>query len=309
MLDRSRILFVVIGSDGFLASNLIQELTKFYNKEQIIEIDKQFFRQGRVRELADADSCIRRIREVGSPAYDKVVVVNLISAANVDWCEKYFTESNLINYEFPRYLFENLKSDERITFVSFSSNAVYSGEVGGYDELSSFGPINAYGYQKSQLDCFVRSELKKYILIRPTTLFGNVPRGCRSNPLIDLCRSALFGRSLTLVDDLRVNFGSVQELASCIIDWSESDLENLEVNFGGPDVFSRYELGHYIYGVFGKSLDLIAPCRTAEFPSVAQRPLNTSFNCAKLVAITMRKRISIRDFVSQNYSLQAKSDA
>jgi dTDP-4-dehydrorhamnose reductase len=295
--------FFILGGKGFVANNLLCDLRKLYSTDQISTINPSLLDGGRIAVDRDIDSLRDHI--VGeidrhNKRYRKYYLVNLISASNVDWCEKNPEKSLFINYQYPKKLVEYFTMRDDVVYMNFSSNAVYDGKNPTYGEASVKNPVNIYGTHKAKFDDYLQSSAHKFITIRPTTLYGNVTVS-RSNPVIDLCRKAIFSERVRLVDDLTVNFGYVGDLTKLLTLVFESEKVNFELNFGGTGSYSRYDLGKLIYSYFGRDISLIERCSLKDFDQNIQRPANTTFDCSFLNSFNL-KSTRVEDFIHYNYS-------
>lgn len=289
---------VIIGSDGFVGVSLIDYIKKLKEKPEIVSIGKSFFTNSSLATMEDISAIYEAIKKTAELSDKPVYCVNLLSAANVDFCEANPELSCFVNFEFPRILFDCLSNIENIRIISFSSNAVYGGTNAPYDELSDFNPVNQYGDQKARLDDFVRSALKFGVIFRPTTLFGTPMHGCRSNPIFDLIGKAKQKQNVRLVTDLIVNFGFVTDLCEAIVQLIKEDEITGEYNFGGPQSLSRFELGKLIYKHYNVDVSLVESCLINDFNPKVMRPHDTTFDCARFEKRFSVKRTSINRYLN-----------
>lgn len=296
---------IILGTEGFVGSHLYTSLFQYFDDENIIKIDKNFFPESRVLDFNDFELLVNKIKVYFDEfkGYD-FYIINLLSASNVDWCENNKKQSKFINFDFPKFLIEALATFNNVTFINFSSNAVYDGLNGSYKEQSPRNPVNIYGEHKCLLDDFILNSDLNYFLIRPTTLFGDVYPGSRSNPVADICRAAIQEKKMLLVDDLVVNFGHVDVMCKSINQWILKDYKNVHVNFGGPENLSRYDLGTKIYMHFNKDLNLISPCKVSDFDNAIPRPLNTTFDCSHFSYLSNINNISVTEYLSTHEDIK-----
>lgn len=270
---------VIIGSDGFVGQTLFEYFKNRNDHREVHCIGRSFFNNCSLSSDNDILQVFDKIKSVSTNSPGLVYCVNLLSASNVDFCEKNILESQYINYKFPKQLFSQLIDIDNVRIVSFSSNAVYGGKSAPYSESSAFNPVNSYGEQKALLDVFLREELSTGIILRPTTLFGYPLNNSRSNPVFDLIQKAKLREQVKLVTDLIVNFGYVMDLCKAI-DRLILDSDKVgEYNFGGPKSYSRYELGLLIYKYFCNDTDLVTKASMKDFSNSTLRPLDTTFDC------------------------------
>ena len=85
------------------------------------------------------------------------------------------------------------------------------------------------------------------------------------------------GQSLKLVNDVLVNILYIGDLARAIEKLITVDFTGL-INISANKVYSRYDLGLEIAELIGAKKDLIESVTSTEFETVADRPLDTSFD-------------------------------
>lgn len=296
--------FILFGLKGFVSIHLLNVLNKYVSPDDILLVDLDKIGCPRIKNYSDLKLVSEHLDVFINTNIDSenIYFINLISASNVDWVQNNPVESDFINISVPKYLIEYISSFANIQYISFSSNAVYDGTLGNYSETSDFSPVNLYGEQKAFIDEYVIENSTNYMIFRPTTLFGDV-YGCRSNPVEFIARNAIQKKPLSLVNDLYVNFGFVNLLVETIFYCLDKKMNNMSLNFGGPDNLSRYDLGVLIYKHFNTPTDLITPCSVSDFDNNTARPLNTSFDVSLLNSIVPFKNISITDYLSSSYYL------
>lgn len=209
---------------------------------------------------------------------DDSIVINCISMGDVDKCEVDKEGCKMQNYHFVELLYKHLKKHNFKKLIHFSSNAVYDGENAPYGENSQCRPINFYGLVKLRADEFLlRQQDPRVMVVRPITMYGRVPNGGRDNPASMIIKKLQNGQSLKLVNDVLVNILYIRDLVRAIDKLIEVDFEGL-INISGDDVYSRYDLGLEIAELIGAKKNLIESVTSTEFETVADRPLDTSFD-------------------------------
>tara|TARA_B100000989_G_scaffold124418_1_gene92072 strand:+ start:9538 stop:10455 length:918 start_codon:yes stop_codon:yes gene_type:complete len=223
------------------------------------------------------------------------VFFNLISHGSPDYCEQNPMESQLINVQFACDIYRSLLAFKFGKLVHFSSNAVYSGNNSPYNEDSVCNPINVYGQHKLEADKFLLDQNDHRIIVaRPITMYGNFPPGGRGNPVGMIIKELLAGREIRLVDDLVVNTLFVDDLCRFLDRLIAIDFHGL-INISGEQSMSRYELGLCVAKALNLNNNLIKSCSMSEFPAIAARPLDTSFDTKLLNNITGLRARSLEE--------------
>ena len=94
--------------------------------------------------------------------YKSVIVLSAISNPSV--CQNNPKYSNEINVEATIDLIKFI-SKFNLKIIFFSSEFIYDGIKGNYNEKDPPNPINLYGYQKLKVENFIIKNVKKYSIL------------------------------------------------------------------------------------------------------------------------------------------------
>lgn len=102
-------------------------------------------------------------------------IIIAAGATNVDWCETHAEEAYAANSHAPR-LIAKAASARRIRVVYFSTDYVFDGDSGPYDESAKPNPINVYGQTKLLGEAGVMEECASSLVVRSTWVYGEDPK-------------------------------------------------------------------------------------------------------------------------------------
>lgn len=217
--------------------------------------------------------------------HDADVLINFIAMGNVDECEKNQSNARRVNVDFPVTLAKALKQNHSTCmFVQVSSNAVYAGNAAPYSEDSPKHPVNFYGYTKLLADQGVSEAYNNVLIARPITMFGASQSFQRLNPLSFVVQRLRDRQPLALVDDVYGNLLWVDDFVRIL----ESLISNGtlgEFNIAGPERIDRWEFGRRIAQAMNADPGAIRRVGSDEFPALAPRPMDTTFDTAKIQAL------------------------
>lgn len=154
-------------------------------------------------------------------------------------------------------------------FIFFSTDLVFDGRTGNYDEGARVAPVVPYGAMKADAEVLVRSELRTAIIIRTSLLVGE--SGVVMRPSFE-CDTLLRGQPLTLYKDEWRSPTHVDDVAKGAWDLVRRELSGT-LHLAGPDRLSRMDLGKALCGLFRFDAGLL---REAARP--ADRPRDTSLD-------------------------------
>lgn len=122
--------------------------------------------------------------------------------------------------------------------VQVSSDAVFSGRAGSYDERSRPDPVHAYGAAKAAAEVAVTGLDPSAVIARTSLIVGN-----GESPTEVLVRGLAAGTrpGMLFTDDVRCPV-HVGDLAAALLELTRSGATGVH-HLAGPDPISRHELG------------------------------------------------------------------
>jgi dTDP-4-dehydrorhamnose reductase len=151
--------------------------------------------------------------------------------------------------------------------VYVSSEYLFDGAAGPYDESAPANPLSVYGWQKLAAEHCVAAFARDWLIIRTAVVYS------RRSRFIQWLRGALSrGETVKgLVDQISTP-AYAPDLAAAMIELANRDFRGV-FNICGSSLVSRYEFARDASQAFGFDPDLVAPARTAELEQRARRPL------------------------------------
>ncbi len=146
------------------------------------------------------------------------VIINCAGFLNVDRCEKQPRQSYLVNGLGPMYVAQAVSAIPAIrrpTLFHFSSDFVFDGIKGNYNEDDLGRPLSYYGTHKLLADEFMfQSGLRDYYILRTSGLISyDEEKGNFLKRMIALAAEKPF---LQIVDDLKISMTTIEALAQLI---------------------------------------------------------------------------------------------
>ena len=202
------------------------------------------------------------------------VILNAAAVTNVDWCEtnrEQAWQTNVIAVE-------NLAEASRkvaATVVHVSTDYVFDGKHGPYDELALPHPISYYGKTKLAGENILRGAEIPHAIVRTIVVYGS-GIDVKSNFALWVWQSLSAGKAIRCVDDQISNPTHVSDLALAMVKIFEREKVGL-FHVCGSERVSRYEFAGRIAGEFGFDASLIKKIKSNELEQPAPRPLSTGF--------------------------------
>jgi dTDP-4-dehydrorhamnose reductase len=160
-------------------------------------------------------------------------------------------------------------------FLLTSTDLVFDGRVGHYDEAMAAEPIMPYGRLKIEAEAAVKDAAPGAVVLRPSLMMGE--SGIVLRPAYE-CASLIRGQPLDLFVDEWRSPVYVDDVARAAWELCVSEVSGT-FHWGGPERLSRFELGRIVCALYKFNPALLREAKRPE-----DRPRDTSLNSARLAA-------------------------
>lgn len=263
---------IVIGVSGMVGEHILNALDvresqvlTTYNKTPVSSAEKL-----NIADKAEVDEIIQRI----SPD----IIYLPAAITNVDYCENHLEESYNVNVIGVQNIV-NASNSAGSRLVYFSTDYIFDGKNGPYDESTAANPISEYGRQKLEAEHYIALFAEDYLIIRTTVVFGWERQG--KNFVYRLIKSLSNGVAVNVPVDQIGTPTYVNNLAQIAVQLSETSMQGV-INVAGSRLINRYEFAKKAAAVFMLDENLIKSVHTDELYQPARRPLSAGLLTAKL---------------------------
>lgn len=204
----------------------------------------------------------------------------LIASAkpNIEFCEREKEAAYAVNV---RGTIELIRQISRTSMqaIFLSSDYVFEGLTGNYDDYHETNPTTEYGRHKVAVEKALPELTDNYLILRLSKMFG-VVKGDRTL-LDDIAGTLAGGAHIRAASDQFFCPTHIEDLTRAIDAIQDRGVRGV-MNVCGPEPCSRYQVACAI----AKALE-IEPSRVEnihlhDIPSMAGRPLNTTMKCSRL---------------------------
>ncbi len=207
------------------------------------------------------------------------VIVNAAAYTAVDQAEKNIEATYALNAEAPKVLAEEAKKNKSL-LVHYSTDYVFDGLLGTYQEDDIVNPQSVYGTSKQKGEEYIRNSGCNHLILRTSWVYG----AYRNNFYLTMCRLAKEHKEIRVVND---QMGC--PTWSFLIALATSQILAQEKAYAGSES-GTYHLcsnGSASWYDFAKEIlkdtpVKVTPITTSEFPTLAMRPKDSRMNCEKL---------------------------
>ncbi|MBI2069761.1 MAG: SDR family oxidoreductase [Elusimicrobia bacterium] len=176
--------------------------------------------------------------------------------------------------------------------VFFSSDYIFDGQKGPYQENDAVHPLSVYGQSKAEAEARIKKELTDHLIIRTTVIYGWEAQG--KNFIMNLVRTLGAGGPMRVADDQVGTPTYVEDLAAAVIDLAKKGCDGI-YNVAGRDRLDRYRFALMAASIFNLDASKITPASTEKLKQRAPRPLDAGLDCAKTERELGRKLLGSRE--------------
>jgi dTDP-4-dehydrorhamnose reductase len=213
-------------------------------------------------------------------------VVCAAAVSNVERCESDPAWSSEINVDGTLAL-ARAAAEVRATFVFLSSEYVFDGRDGPYDETARPRPLNEYGRQKQQVEALLPALTNgDFMVARVSCLYGHERTG--KNFVYQLWNALSEGREARAPSDQIGTPTAVANAAEVIRELVLRDARGI-FHVAGPQPMLRSEFALLAARELGLDPDLVRPTPTAEMGLLAPRPMGAGLRTDRVRAVTGKR--------------------
>lgn len=268
---------LVFGASSYVGKHLIRKLGQdraigTYNRTPI-DNGRHF------------DSLHMRVGDIFDGREQVSHAVILIGDTDPDSCVADPALSRAINVESTKTMIDDLLA-LGVKIIFTSTEFVFDGNRGMYNEKDKINPILLYGEQKAEIEIYLQTVAPDACILRLAKVYGLTPSdGTLFTGMFDLIRSTT---TIRCAGDQIFSPVYVGDVVNAILAGIETPLSGL-FHIAGPDTNSRLGFLHQVIEEEGPEgvMNLeVAECSIHDFDLPEPRPLNVSMNSDKLFSAT-----------------------
>ncbi len=227
-----------------------------------------------VLDLPDFD--ITNTDQLQQAVNDSNIIVNCAAYTNVDKAESEPELAYRVNAEAAGQLGDFARQGD-VWVLHISTDFVFDGKSNTpYVETDSPNPINTYGASKLAGERLLLESSCHHCIMRVEWTYGS--HG--NNFVTKLIKRAKAGEKLKVVDDQTGSPTATTEVAKAVCSLVSKKPEGI-FHFASEGYVTRFDMAKFILDKLNIAINL-SSCKTSDFPSPAERPLNSRFDCSKI---------------------------
>jgi dTDP-4-dehydrorhamnose reductase len=267
---------LVTGSNGLLGQKIVNRLAR---RESIVCVatskgpNRNPIFEGYLYEPLDINDPDRW--EELYEKYSPDEIINTAAMTNVDQCEKEREACWAMNVEAVE-LMTNLCKKYGTKLIHVSTDFIFDGEDGPYDERAEAKPLSYYGQSKLRAEELIMEAGIPFAIVRTVLLYGIVPHMSRSNIVLWAKEALEKGQVIKVVNDQFRSPTLAEDLADGILLVSMKNKYGL-YHISGPEVMSVLDIVREVADFWGLDKSLIQETDSTTLAQAAKRPPKTGF--------------------------------
>jgi dTDP-4-dehydrorhamnose reductase len=209
------------------------------------------------------------------------VIIHTAAMTNVDECELNNEACYQQNVLSVQYLC-NAAEKRNIHLIHLSTDFIFDGLHGPYDEEVSPNPLSYYAESKVKAEELVMKMKTAWSIVRTILVYGVIDHGSRSNVVLWVKNNLEQKKNINVVNDQFRTPTLAEDLADGCILIAEKRATGI-YNIAGPDFMSIYELALEVAEFFKLDQSLIHPSTSELVKQPAKRPAKTGLLIDKAI--------------------------
>lgn len=198
------------------------------------------------------------------------VIINCAAMTNVDACEDNHKLAMDLNAILPETLARAAKIIDA-HLIHFSTDYIFDGKNGPYDEDAKPNPVSFYGKSKLAGENAIKVELsEKYTILRTNVVYGSSSYG-KGDFISWLINNLEQERLLTIIDGQWCNPTFSEDIAWAVLKVVENKRYGI-YNIAGKGYYNRFDIANIVAKVYELNSKLIKKIPEKDLVQKAKRP-------------------------------------
>ena len=272
---------LITGANGLLGQKLVYLLTQQPDIELVATArgdNRLPFSDGYTYRSMDITNRQQVLDVIGEVRPN--VVIHGAAMTDVDKCEVQKDDCWAQNVHAVEYIIDACRATDAF-LLHVSTDFIFDGAAGPYDETAEANPISFYGWSKQAGESAVRHSgwadaPLRWAIARTVLVYGIAHDMSRSNIILWVKKSLEDGKNIKVVTDQWRSPTLAEDLAMGCYLIADKEAEGI-FNISGKEVLTPYEMAIKTADYFGLDKSLIAQADASTFTQVARRPPRTGF--------------------------------
>jgi len=272
--------FLVTGSAGLIGHQVVKDLSETHEVFSCYNKSKPEFGIPTKMDLLNHEMISNVLSEKNPD-----IVIHLGAMTAVDLCDTQQDNALKINSQATEILAKECSKINSF-MVYVSTDYVFDGNTGMYEENDTTNPLGFYGKSKLLGEKSIQNFSSNWCIARTSTPFGLHPTK-KSFP-IWVIENLQKQKQIDVLTDQFTSPTYVPSLSRMLIEISERHLTGI-IHVAGASKISRYEMASLVSDKLGLDGKLLKEISMNDIKWEAQRPKDSSLNVSKAISILNHK--------------------
>jgi dTDP-4-dehydrorhamnose reductase len=272
--------FLVTGSAGLIGHQVVKDLSETHEVFSCYNKSKPEFGIPTKMDLLNHEMISNVLSEKNPD-----IVIHLGAMTAVDLCDTQQDNALKINSQATEILAKECSKINSF-MVYVSTDYVFDGNTGMYEENDTTNPLGFYGKSKLLGEKSIQNFSSNWCIARTSTPFGLHPTK-KSFP-IWVIENLQKQKQIDVLTDQFTSPTYVPSLSRMLIEISERHLTGI-IHVAGASKISRYEMASLVSDKLGLDGKLLREISINDIKWEAQRPKDSSLNVSKAISILNQK--------------------
>lgn len=275
----------IIGASGLLGEGF-QHISKDTTNEFIFCYRKNKIPNGEQTDITNNDAMSSFLK-----LHKPDVTINCSAITDLDFCEKNKSQALNVNSLGAQKLAQacNLYDSH---LIHVSTDYVFDGKAGPYQENDIPNPISYYGKTKQQSEELILKENENFCVIRTGMLYGWCKN--KQNLATMIISELRNNQEVKLINDLQVSPSYTDNIAELILELALMKTSGI-FNVANSSIVTRYDFGLLLSEVFGLNKSLIKSISTEDFHWNVTRPRKGGLLVDKVSKVLNKKPLTTKE--------------
>ena len=268
---------LLTGSNGFLGQKFCERLSEYSQIESILGLSKSENRNPYLDEnsFLQVDLLDFEKLEAIIVGFQPTHILHTAALTSVEMCADQPHLAQQINVELSAKLAQICK-DQNIHFTFISTDFVFDGQNGPYQETDPVKATNAYGQSKIDAEKAILTTYSEASILRTILVYGAIPDKNRSNLVLWAKKQLERGEKINVVSDQWRMPTFVDDLAdACYLAMQQKASGIFHIS--GSEMMTVWEAVYLIADTWNFDKSLIQPITAVEIGQAENRPRKTGF--------------------------------
>ena len=272
--------FLITGSSGLVGQQVVKDLSEIHEVFSCYNKSKPEYGDAVKMDLLNREMISNVLSEKNPD-----IVIHLGAMTAVDLCETQQDNALKINSQATEILAKECSKINSF-MVYVSTDYVFDGNTGMYEENDTTNPLGFYGKSKLLGEKSIQNFSSNWCIARTSTPFGLHPTK-KSFP-IWVIENLQKQKQIDVLTDQFTSPTYVPSLSRMLIEISERHLTGI-IHVAGASKISRYEMASLVSDKLGLDGKLLREISINDIKWEAQRPKDSSLNVSKAISILNQK--------------------